>query len=182
MRRYAVTGRDGETHTVGVERAEDGRVHFTVGDEAYAYDVRRLPGQVVHLLTGRGGSYDAVIEWAGGEDRLSGEVAVGLKGQVYHFDVIDERKLRMRQAVGGGTEATAGNISAAMPGKVVRILVAPGDVVEAGQGMLVLEAMKMENELSATGSGTVKEILVSEGDNVDKGTLLIEVEASDEPS
>ena len=102
MRRYAVTGRDGETRVVGVERAEDGRVHFTVEDEAYAYDARRLPGQVIHLLTGSGGSYDAVIEWAGGEDRLNGEVAVGLKGQVYQFDVIDERKLRMRQAVGGG--------------------------------------------------------------------------------
>lgn len=181
MRRYAVTGRDGETRVVGVERAEDGRVHFTVEDQAYAYDARRLPGQIIHLLTSSGGSYDAVIEWAGGDDRLSGEVAVGLKGQVYHFDVIDERKLRMRQAVGGGSEATAGNLSAAMPGKVVRILVAAGDDVEAGQGLLVLEAMKMENELSASGPGTVKSIHVAEGDNVDKGVLLIEIEASETP-
>jgi len=164
---------------VGVERAEDGRVHFSVEDKAYAYDARRLPGQVIHLLTSSGGSYDAVIEWAGGEDRLNGEVAVGLKGQVYHFDVIDERKLKMRQAVGGGSEATAGNLNAAMPGKVVRVLVGPGDVVEAGQGLLVLEAMKMENELSATGAGTVRSIHVAEGDNVDKGTLLIEIEASE---
>jgi len=179
MRRYVVTGRDGETVVVGVARSEDGRVQFTVNEASFAYDVRRLPGQVVHLLTDRGGSYDAVIEWSGGDDRLNGEVAVGLKGQVYHFDVIDERKLRMREAVGSANEATAGNLAAAMPGKVVRILVAAGDAVEPGQGLLVLEAMKMENELSAVGAGTVKGVHVAEGDNVEKGALLIEIEASD---
>lgn len=179
MRRYAVTGRDGETILVGVERAEDGRVHFAISEESYAYDARRLPGQVVHLLTERGASYDAVIEWAVGDDALRGEVAVGLKGQVYSFDVIDERKLRMRQAVGGDNEALVGNLTAAMPGQVVRVLVTPGDSVETGQGLVVLEAMKMENELAASGPGRIKAIHVNEGENVDKGALLVEIEPED---
>jgi pyruvate carboxylase subunit B len=63
-----------------------------------------------------------------------------------------------------------------MPGLVVRVAVAPGDQVAAGQGVLVMEAMKMENELRAAAAGTVKAVKVSPGTAVEKGTVLIELE------
>ncbi|MDK2783686.1 MAG: glutaconyl-CoA/methylmalonyl-CoA decarboxylase subunit gamma, partial [Thermococcaceae archaeon] len=62
-----------------------------------------------------------------------------------------------------------------MPGKVLRILVREGDEVKAGQGLLVLEAMKMENEIPSPRDGVVKKILVKEGDTVDTGQPLIEL-------
>jgi pyruvate carboxylase subunit B len=62
-----------------------------------------------------------------------------------------------------------------MPGLVVRVNVAVGDSVQAGQGVVVMEAMKMENELRASASGTVKAINVSPGKAVEKGTVLVEL-------
>ena len=63
-----------------------------------------------------------------------------------------------------------------MPGKVVEVLVAVGDEIEKDQGLLIIEAMKMENEIRATAAGKVKEIRVSPGQAVESGELLIELE------
>jgi pyruvate carboxylase subunit B len=63
-----------------------------------------------------------------------------------------------------------------MPGMIVRGLVQPGDVVQPGQGLVVMEAMKMENELRAQTAGTVKNVSVTPGTAVEKGTVLIEME------
>jgi biotin carboxyl carrier protein len=63
-----------------------------------------------------------------------------------------------------------------MPGKLVRVLVEAGQDVEVGQGLVVVEAMKMENELRATRAGRVKELLVREGQAVETGALLVVVE------
>ena len=63
-----------------------------------------------------------------------------------------------------------------MPGLIVRVTVAPGDAVEAGQGVVVMEAMKMENELRAVSAGRVKSVEVSPGAAVEKGTLLVALE------
>lgn len=68
------------------------------------------------------------------------------------------------------------NVTAAMPGKVVRVLVGPGDAVQAGQGVLVVEAMKMQNELRSPKSGTVRRLLISEGDAVTAGQILLSIE------
>ncbi|WP_457750853.1 biotin/lipoyl-containing protein, partial [Thermococcus sp.] len=72
--------------------------------------------------------------------------------------------------------AGEGVVTAPMPGKILRILVKEGDEVKTGQGLLVLEAMKMENEVSSPKDGIVKRILVTEGDTVDSGQALIELE------
>ena len=63
-----------------------------------------------------------------------------------------------------------------MPGMIVRVAVQVGDVVQPGQGLVVMEAMKMENELRATSAGTVKAVLAIAGTAVDKGTILLELE------
>lgn len=83
-----------------------------------------------------------------------------------------------RRQIRPGTHETSGPgpVTAPMPGKVVRILVAPGDVVVARQAVAVVEAMKMENELRALKAGVVKEILVREGALVDAGAALVLIE------
>ena len=79
-------------------------------------------------------------------------------------------------ATGTGGAAGNGTVSAPMQGTIVKVLVAVGDTVEAGQALLVLEAMKMENHINAETAGTVAEIRVAEGDTVGTGDVLVVVE------
>jgi biotin carboxyl carrier protein len=87
----------------------------------------------------------------------------------------DPRSLRSRRA-----SATTGEgpqkLLAPMPGKVVRLIAKEGDSIEAGKGVLVVEAMKMQNELKATKSGTVQKVMVAEGANVNAGDVLAIIE------
>jgi acetyl-CoA/propionyl-CoA carboxylase biotin carboxyl carrier protein len=77
---------------------------------------------------------------------------------------------------GGGAGAGNGTIAAPMQGTIVKVLVAEGDVVEAGQAVIVLEAMKMENHINAEREGTVREIRVAAGDTVGTGDVLVVIE------
>jgi biotin carboxyl carrier protein len=92
-------------------------------------------------------------------------------------EALDERTRTIRDL----SNATAGPkgpapLVAPMPGLIVRVNVAPGDTVSAGQGLVVMEAMKMENELRAAGPGTVKAVLAVPGTAVEKGAVLVELE------
>ena len=89
--------------------------------------------------------------------------------------VLDARAQALKHA-GGVRSAGAGQLKAPMPGLVVRVLVETGFQVEAGQPMVVIEAMKMENELKVAGAGVVKKVLVAPGARVEKGALLVELE------
>jgi biotin carboxyl carrier protein len=97
----------------------------------------------------------------------------------YRFDVeaLDEgrRALRDLSVANAGPSGPA-PIVAPMPGLIVRVNVAVGEIVEAGQGVVVMEAMKMENELRATAAGKVRSVEVSPGTAVEKGTLLVSLE------
>jgi acetyl-CoA/propionyl-CoA carboxylase biotin carboxyl carrier protein len=87
-----------------------------------------------------------------------------------------KRSSRPRGAGGSGGAAGSGTITAPMQGTIVKVLVAPGETVEVGQSVLVLEAMKMENHISAGKAGTVAEVRVAEGDTVGTGDVLLVVE------
>ncbi|MFN7147737.1 MAG: biotin/lipoyl-containing protein, partial [Myxococcota bacterium] len=86
--------------------------------------------------------------------------------------VVDPRRKALRMAAG----AANGMLATQMPGRVVRLLVKPGDVVRKGQPVIVVEAMKMENEMKSPIDGTVAEVLISEGQAVEAGTKLVRVE------
>jgi pyruvate carboxylase subunit B len=91
--------------------------------------------------------------------------------------VTDERTASLRAVLGRGVPQGAGGlVTAPMPGLVVRVKVAEGQRVEAGAGLIVVEAMKMENELRAAAAGVVRRIHVSAGDAVEKGARLLEIE------
>jgi pyruvate carboxylase subunit B len=116
------------------------------------------------------------------ERRGAGEWLLGLHGTQHEVRVVDERTRHIESLTGGG-EARVGPsvLKAPMPGLVVRVLAAPGQVVEPGQGLVVLEAMKMENELRATARGVVGAIPVVPGQAVEKGQLLMEFGTAPNP-
>ncbi|MGD1993670.1 MAG: biotin/lipoyl-binding protein [Anaerolineae bacterium] len=110
---------------------------------------------------------------------LEGETAV-LEGDTYPYKVqgLSLSAAAPPPVVGEATavEAGAGAVLAIMPGKIVRILVEPGQTVDEGEPVCVLEAMKMENELQARQSGTVQAVHVKVGEDVEKDQVLIEIE------
>lgn len=106
-----------------------------------------------------------------------GAYELWLDGHVYEVEALDERARAIRDlsAAAAGPAGPA-PLVAPMPGLIVRVTVAEGDEVQAGQGVVVMEAMKMENELRAAGKGRVKRVLVSPGTAVEKGAVLVEME------
>jgi biotin carboxyl carrier protein len=99
-----------------------------------------------------------------------------LKNQVFRIDVADERSRRLRAVAAGFTAEGPQTIVAPMPGKVVKILVNVGDEVQEGQGLVVVEAMKMENELKSPKAGKIASITAKEGTAVEMNAKLMVVE------
>lgn len=104
-------------------------------------------------------------------------VAFSINGQYVETSVKDEQELLLEK-LGFDTigVASAGQLDAPMPGKILDLLVAEGDEVEEGQPVIILEAMKMENELKAPATGKVVALDVSQNDNVEKNQSLLEIE------
>jgi biotin carboxyl carrier protein len=109
------------------------------------------------------------------ERSLQGELHMVIGSARYAVDVQDPRSLRTRRAV-AGTEAGPQKVKAPMPGKIVRILVNENDEVKAGQGVIVMEAMKMQNEMKSPKDGKVQKILTAEGSAVNAGDTLAIIE------
>jgi pyruvate carboxylase subunit B len=102
-------------------------------------------------------------------------------GAVREVEAVDERTEHIRSLAGSGRGPDRGGVvKAPMPGLVVRVMVAVGDRVLAGQGLVVLEAMKMENELKAPAEGRVARLGATQGAAVEKGAILVEIEG-DQP-
>jgi biotin carboxyl carrier protein len=125
------------------------------------------PGVYSILMNGR--SYEAFVE-----DRPGGGVVVVIDGYRFEIDVHDPR--RWTRKAGGRGGAGVQQITAPMPGKVVRVLISPGDTVAVGQGLIVVEAMKMQNELKASRAGTVIAVPAKEGATVAAGETLATIE------
>src|SRR5215213_1580387 len=135
-----------------------------VGSDSWSLIIRDNDGEAQ--------SVEAVVS----SRRGNGSLDVYLDG--LHIPV-NVRNGRGRRAVDAGA-ASGGpaiqRIAAPMPGKVVRVLVAPGAEVKARQGLVVVEAMKMENEVRAARAGRVRDVLVAEGQSVEAGAMLVVVE------
>jgi biotin carboxyl carrier protein len=136
---------------------------FAVDGRAVEADAVRISPGAYSIIVG-GQSFELTIE----------ESAEGLlvrtNGREFHVDIVDPRSWRRRH--GAGIElAGRQQLLAPMPGKVVRVLVVAGQKVEAGQGLLVIEAMKMQNEVRSPKSGTIEK-LAREGQTVNAGEIL----------
>ena len=110
-----------------------------------------------------------------GETR--GRYTLWVDGFRFDVEALDERSRAIRELSAATTTPKGpAPLIAPMPGMIVRINVTEGDVVKPGQGLVVMEAMKMENELRATTAGAVRRVLVAPGTAVEKGALLLEME------
>lgn len=155
-------------HTLQIERTPDGRFQVWVNGDAFAVDVRQTDVGL-SLVFEDGRSLEAAAT-----PQAAGEWLV----QLPHVDVevVVDGQRHGRRGAGGPSGAGAQRVNAPMPGRVVRVLVAVGDEVAHRQGLIVVEAMKMENELGAPKAGRVTEIAVVEGVSVEAGRLLIVIE------
>jgi len=102
------------------------------------------------------------------------EARVEVRGTRFAVEVRDPRSTSSTSSARAGTGRQ--NVTAPMPGKVIRILVQKGDAVSAGQGLVVVEAMKMQNEMKAARDGRVIEVRVQDGDTVSAGQTLVVLE------
>jgi len=142
-----------------------GDSNFTVSFDGKTFDVDNLQLNK--------GLFNMLVN---GESHLAfiADNILQLDGEVFEAVAVDPLKKELLKS--SALLASEGTIIASMPGNVVKILVKEGDSVEAGQGVIVLEAMKMENELEAPKSGKVKKIFVEEKKPVEGGTILVEIE------
>jgi biotin carboxyl carrier protein len=110
-------------------------------------------------------------------DRTPDAIFLALEGVQYRVEVVDEARARLARLAGADrAHHTRRELKAPMPGLVVKVLCQPGDAVGKGQPLLVLHAMKMENELSLPHDGTVKSIGVQAGQTVEQGQVLVMLE------
>jgi biotin carboxyl carrier protein len=109
-------------------------------------------------------------------DNSDDEFRVLVDGRTYRVKLVDERRMRFGGSQSGLELQGRQNVSVPMPGKVIAVLVAEGDQVDKGQGLVIVEAMKMENEVRSPIAGEVREIKVKAGDTVEGGAVLLVVE------
>lgn len=141
------------------------------GEGELQAEIATVPGSHLRHLLVDGRGYSLLAER--GEEGWVFRV----RGRRVRVAVEDERTHAIRELAGGpGPEEGPRELRAPMPGLVVRVLVEPGHEVEAGDGLIVMEAMKMENELSAGAGGTVAAVRVEEGQTVNQDDVLVTLE------
>lgn len=141
-----------------------GAVEYLVDGKPVTADARTLQPGVMSLVV-EGRQYRCILD----------ENGVLIDGRRFEFEVSDPRSLQGRRSAGGGAAGPRA-VKAPMPGRVVRVLVAVGDDVAEQQGTVVIEAMKMQNELKSPKAGKVIRVAVVEGDTVGAGDVLVVVE------
>ena len=170
-----VIARFGETEEeikVSVDRA--GRYLVEIDGVVHHVDARRFAGGNWSLVIDNQ-SYDVELEVAS-ENEGDGSYNTLVRGSLVRLTVIDERHARMGVVSKKFAVEGPQTIHSPMPGKVVKILIAPGQTVEENQPLIIVEAMKMENELRAPKAGKVGQVFVGAGQPVDAGTALLTVE------
>ena len=156
-RRAVEVVRIGDTYLVSI----DGRDHEV--------DVRNIDGTLSLLIGTK--SYEISVGPSAG-----GAMTVHVDGVPVDVSVSTSRASAGRAADGASEASGPQRVTAPMPGKIVKLLVKAGDRVEPRQGLVVVEAMKMENELRARAAGTVAEVRVVEGASVEAGAILVILE------
>jgi biotin carboxyl carrier protein len=145
---------------------QDGRYRVVVGGNEREVDARQIDGSGWSLIIG-GQAY--LVDVESGKD---GELVAEIRGVTVPVKLADPRRValaaqRTREASGPF------DVRAPMPGKIVKVHVKAGDAVSVGQGLIVIEAMKMENELRAPREGTVDKVRASEGQAVEAQEVLV---------
>ncbi|HZM20640.1 MAG TPA: biotin/lipoyl-containing protein [Anaerolineales bacterium] len=144
--------------------------HVSVDGKVYEVDFESVSGQPVYSLIVDGKSHESYVA------QVDDIWQVLMRGRLYPVTVEDEREKRLRAAAGGGVAETGEfHLKAPMPGLVVTIPVAEGQEVKKGQVLLILESMKMQNELKSPRDGKVNRIKVKAGESVEQRQTLLSV-------
>jgi biotin carboxyl carrier protein len=161
-----------------------------LGDQSYTIEIEEISKSVYRVAvdgneflvdgkkTGRT-NYSLIVDDRSFEievDHTEDEYRVLVDGRNYHINLVDERRVRVGGTQSGLELQGRQLISVPMPGKIIAVLVSDGDAVEKGQGLVIVEAMKMENEVRSPVTGTVRDIKVKPGDTVEGGAVLVVVE------
>jgi len=160
----------GKLHQIELIR-NDETVSVLIDDLSYKVEVSE-PEPNVYLIKKDGKIFEAYVAPTDQPDQPK---KVTINGREFEVCLIDPKRLRGFAGAGELADGLA-EIKTAMPGKVVRLLLGAGAAVEKGDGVLVVEAMKMQNELKSPKTGSVKEVRVTEGDTVSAGDILALIE------
>ena len=155
---------NGKARRVELQRLDDGWLCRVDGRE-FRVNAEQIDATTLSLLLG-GESYQV---------RRASENSVAVGQRFYEVSVDDPRSWRGKKRSGAAGEGPQ-KLVASMPGKIVRVLATEGDAIRAGQGVAVIEAMKMQNEIKSAKAGVLKKLLVQPGLNVNAGEVLAIVE------
>jgi biotin carboxyl carrier protein len=154
---------------IEVTQEGPGLYQVAIGGRVHRVDAFRHDYGTVSLLVDTQ-SYSVQL------DQGDTAMKVHVRGNAYPLEILDERRLRLRRAAGKLVVQGKQVLVAPMPGKVVKVLARVGDAVKEGQGVVVVEAMKMENEMRSPKDGKLTELHVVEGQAVDGGAKLAVIE------
>ena len=153
-------------------RREGGRVFAEIEGRRYEVSASEIEGGI-YVLINEGQVYECRVER---KQAQPDELHVHLCRETYSLTLFDPKRLRSGHGSGAQAVDGAAQIVAPMPGKIVRVLVEAGARVEAGDGIIVVEAMKMQNEMKAPRAGVVAEIRAADGATVNAGDVLAVIE------
>jgi biotin carboxyl carrier protein len=177
MRFVGVADKQEHRVTVDDHDLDDGLYSVELDGKVYRVDAQTMPSEIVTALIDNK-SYDLDLDDKDqSNDPLDGRLAVRVRGRVVRLEMLEHRRKKMKDAATSHFgQSGIIQVTSPMPGKVLRYLVEVGQAVVEGQGLVVVEAMKMENELQSPKEGTVKAISSAPGTAVDGGTLLLVIE------
>jgi biotin carboxyl carrier protein len=159
-----------EKHDIEIKRDGD-KIYAEIDGRSYELEASE-PEPNVYLLKNEGKIYEIFVS---PRSNLSEPFHVRVKSSEFEVNIIDPKRLRSASAGAEHGEGLA-EIKTAMPGKVVRVLVEQGAEIKTGEGVIVVEAMKMQNEIKSPKDGVVKEIRFAEGATVNAGDILAIIE------
>jgi biotin carboxyl carrier protein len=158
-----------ETLRIELNEVGENLYDVTIDGETVRVDAVRS-GPTVYSVIEAGRQFEAMVD-----ERGEHGFDVTVRGRLFHLQAEDERT-KLLAAGASATVSGPQSVSAEMPGKIVKIQAAVGDAVSEGQGIVIVEAMKMENDIPSPIDGVLKELGISEGDTVEAGSLLFVVE------
>jgi acetyl/propionyl-CoA carboxylase alpha subunit len=169
---YEVSEKKGETRTVGLVEIDDNHYEITIDGTTVHVDAVKS-GKTIYSIIEDGKQFEVIIDENGAHGF---DVLVG--GQLFHLQALDERS-RLLTSTAKTVATGPQRVESEMPGKVVKIAAPVGTRVVEGQGVVILEAMKMENEIKSPIDGVIVELGAAEGQTVESGALLFVVAPPD---
>lgn len=160
---------DNVEYKVDVDEVEANKFEVTIDDKSYIIDTQLTESNVYSLIV-NGESFETDV------DSKDGTFNVMTEGDLFKIEVMDELKLKMLARRGGGAAEGKQIIKSEMPGAIIDVKVKVGDEVKEGDVLLILEAMKMQNEIKSPKDGEVKEVFVKAGENINADAKMIVVE------